>query len=122
MDLKGYLFLALALTLNAGANILLKVGALRLEPLASPDFLPRLLTNYTLLAGLGLFALNVVFYAAALTRLSLSVAYPVMTAGAILIVVTASLLFLKEGITTPQWFGLALIVFGIILVTTRTPA
>lgn len=121
MDLKGYLFLALALTLNAGANVLLKVGALRLEPLASPEFLPQLFTNYALLAGLGLFALNVVFYAAALTRLNLSVAYPVMTAGAILIVVSASLLFLQESITTPQWLGLALIVLGIILVTARTP-
>ena len=121
MDVKGYLFLSLALALNAGANILLKVGALRLEPLASPEFVPRLFTNYTLLTGLGLFALNVVFYAAALTRLNLSVAYPVMTAGAILIVVTASLLFLKESMTTSQWLGLGLIVCGIVLVTTRSP-
>ena len=122
MDVKGYLFLSLALALNAGANILLKVGALRLEPLASPEFVPRLFTNYTLLTGLGLFALNVVFYAAALTRLNLSVAYPVMTAGAILIVVTASLLFLIEGIRPPRWVGVALVVVGGVLVSSRWPS
>jgi len=116
----GYLFLALALTLNAVANILLKVGAGRLGDLSEPGAVARLLTNYHLLAGLALFALNVAFYAAALTRLNLSVAYPVMTAGGIVIVVSVSILVLREAVTAPQVAGLALLVVGIVLVTHRS--
>lgn len=86
----GYLFLVLAQTLNATANILLKIGAGRLGDLGEPGAVARLLTNYYLLAGLAVFALNVVFYAGALTGLNLSVAYRVMVAGGIVIVVSVS--------------------------------
>ena len=55
------LFLALALLLNATANVLLKIGAARLGGLDEPNLAGRLITNYHLLAGLSLFALNVVF-------------------------------------------------------------
>lgn len=116
----GYLFLVLALTLNATANVLLKVGAGRLGDLSEPGTITRLLTNYYLLAGLGLFALNVVFYAAALARLNLSVAYPVMMAGGIVIVVSVSILVLHEAVTAPQIAGLVLLVVGIVLVTHRS--
>jgi small multidrug resistance pump len=112
----GYLFLALALTLNAAANVLLKLGAENLGRLDAPDLIGRLLTNYHLLAGLVLFALNVVFYAAALTRLNLSVAYPVMTAGGVLIVVSVAFFWLKEPIAPAQILGLLLLVAGILLV------
>ena len=113
----GYLYLALALILNAAANVLLKIGAGQLGPLDAPDLVGRLLTNYHLLAGLALFALNVVFYAAALTRLNLSIAYPVMTAGGVLIVVSVSFFFLKEPLAPAQMLGLLLLVAGILLVT-----
>ena len=115
----GYALLALALTLNAAANVLLKVGASRLGPLQGPDLAARLLGNVHLWAGLALFGLNVVFYAVALTRLNLSVAYPVMTAGGILIVVTVSFIWLREPVSTSQALGLALLVAGILLVTHR---
>ena len=115
----GYALLALALTLNAAANILLKVGAGRLGPIHEPDLVARLLGNVHLWAGLALFALNVVFYAAALTRLNLSVAYPVMTAGGVIIVVTVSFIWLREPISGSQALGLALLIAGILLVTLR---
>lgn len=73
----GYVFLALALSLNAGANLLLKVGAVRFDLQEGP-LLMRTVTNPWLIAGITLFALNVAFYVAALQRLDLSVAYPVM--------------------------------------------
>ena len=113
----GYLYLAIALTLNAAANILLKVGATHLGGLDEPGLIGRLLTNYHLLGGLVLFALNVVFYAVALTRLDLSIAYPVMTAGGIMIVVTVSVLLLSESLSVIQLVGLGFLVLGIILIT-----
>ena len=118
----GYLFLFLALTLNATANILLKVGAARLGVLDEPNLVGRLFANYHLLAGLSLFALNVVFYVLALTRLNLSVAYPIMMAGGVVIIVTVSILLLHEALTIRQTVGLFLLIVGIVLVTERSTA
>lgn len=115
----GYLLLTVALTFNAVANILLKLGAGRLGAFGEPGFAGRLLVNHQLLAGLALFALNVVFYAAALTRLNLSVAYPVMMGGSLFIVVTVSILLLKEPVSATQMIGLVLLVLGMTLVTHR---
>ena len=75
---------------------------------------------YYLVAGLPLFALNVVFYMVALSRLDLSVAYPIMVAGGIVIVVSVSALLLGEPIDVPQGIGLILLVVGIALVGHRS--
>ena len=115
----GYLFLALALTLNATANVLLRLGAARIGGLDGADLIGRVLTNYHLLAGLALFALNVVFYVAALTRLNLSVAYPIMMAGGVVIVVAVSVLFLRETVAAREMLGLLLLLLGIVLVAER---
>ena len=113
----GYLYLALALTLNATANVLLKIGVSSLGGLHEPELMGRVLSNYQLLGGLLLFALNVIFYAAALTQLDLSTAYPVMTVGGIMIVVTLSFLFLNETPSSSQLLGIGLMLVGIVLVT-----
>jgi multidrug transporter EmrE-like cation transporter len=118
----GYLFLAFALVLNATANVLLKIGATRLGGLDEPNLAGRLITDYHLLAGLSLFALNVVFYVLALARLNLSVAYPIMMAGGVVIVVAASVLLLHETLTIRQAIGLFLLIVGIVLVAERSAA
>jgi multidrug transporter EmrE-like cation transporter len=117
-----YVFLVAALALNALANMLLKAGAAHLGGLAEPHLVQRVLGNPYLLAGLLLFALNVGFYLAALTRLNLSVAYPVMVAGGLVIVVLGSALWLGETVTPLQWSGIALLAVGIVLVTWRPAA
>ena len=116
----GWLLLVVALTLNATANILLKLGATQLGGLGGPDLIGRLARDYYLFAGLLLFALNVVFYMVALSRLDLSVAYPIMVAGGIVIVVSVSALLLGEPIDVPQGIGLILLVVGIALVGHRS--
>lgn len=118
----GYLLLFTALGLNAIANLLLKQGADRLTPLGEPGSIQALLANYHLFGGLILFALNVVFYVGALARLNLAVAYPIMMAGGVLIVFSASVLLLKEPFNAPQLIGTALLIAGIILITARGTA
>jgi small multidrug resistance pump len=118
----GYLFLTFALLLNATANVLLKIGATRLGGLDEPNLAGRLITDYHLLAGLSLFALNVVFYVLALTRLNLSVAYPIMMAGGVVIVVAVSVLLLHEALTIRHAIGLFLLIVGIVLVAERSTA
>jgi multidrug transporter EmrE-like cation transporter len=114
-----YLFLAVALTLNAIASIMLKMGAERLAGLRGRELAVAVIADYPLLLGLALFALNFVFYTAALVRLDLSVANPIMTAGGMVIVVCTSVLFLRESVTAVQLTGVLLLVIGIALVAHR---
>jgi multidrug transporter EmrE-like cation transporter len=114
-----YVYLAVALALNAVASILLKIGAERLAGLRARDLAAAIIADFPLLLGLALFALNFVFYAAALVRLELSVANPIMTAGGMLIVVCCSVLFLRESVTAVQLIGVLFLVAGIVLVAHR---
>ena len=118
----GYVFLTVALTLNATANLLMKMGADRLEAFEGPGMLKGVLTNYFLVGGVVLFGLNIVFYVAALTRMNLSIAYPVMMAGGILIVVSVSVLHFRESLTLAQIVGILLLMAGLVLVTHRAQA
>jgi multidrug transporter EmrE-like cation transporter len=115
----GYVFLTVALTLNATANLLLKMGADRMGAFEGLGSLREIVTNRYLVGGLVLFALNIVFYVAALARMNLSVAYPVMMAGGVLIVASASVLYFREPLTVAQVCGILLLMAGILLVTHR---
>jgi small multidrug resistance pump len=112
----GYGFLVAALRLNATANILLKMAALRIGPWSGGGALFRLATNYHLMAVLLLVVLSTAFYVAALTRLSLSIAYPVMGSGGIAIIASISILYLGERITLPHLAGFVLLAAGTTLI------
>jgi multidrug transporter EmrE-like cation transporter len=108
----GYVFLVIAFTLNASANVFLKTGAQKLEEMSAS----ALLTNYALLAGLTLFGLNVVFYALALKNLPLSISYPVMVAGSLVLVTFGSVFYVGETITLTQALGMVLLLIAVVLI------
>lgn len=112
----SYLFLILAFSFNALANILLKVGSRSgfvLEP-ATPAAL--LMNNWLFIAGCGVFAVNVLFYFLALRSFPISVAYPVMVVMSFIIINGYALTMLGETITMLQLVGYALIIVGLLLV------
>lgn len=111
----GWAALFIALVLNAAANALLKAGSGALRGDISASTLVAAATNPYLIAGVILFAGNVICYALALSRLPLSLAYPAMVIGGLLIVTTASVLLFSESLTYLQAGGLALIVMGVTL-------
>ncbi len=117
--------LLIALVLNASANLLIKFGMKSLgEELAGAPMLSQgvlglvrlMLRHWPLLLGLGCFALNVVFYAYALQRMPISVAYPVMVATGFAIIVTVAGWKLGESLSVGQWLGVAAILGGVALV------
>jgi multidrug transporter EmrE-like cation transporter len=113
--------LAFALIANAAANVMIKAGMRSQEvdlgePVAA---MKMMITNPLVIGGVILFAMNVVSYAYVLTRVPLSLAYPIMTSGGFLIVVTASAILLRESLSVPQMFGIALIIAGVILVASQ---
>ena len=114
----AYFYLILAFTLNSVANILLKIGAVHGFSF-SKDPLTLIGTNWQLLSGLSLFAINVIFYFLALRALPLSVAYPVMVVMGFIIVNSYALFALHEPITGGQYLGYVLIIIGLTLVVAR---
>ncbi|MEB2311817.1 MAG: hypothetical protein OZ921_12300 [Sorangiineae bacterium] len=117
--------LAIALALNAAANLFIKFGmrgvALDLAGAGLFDggvggLTRLLLKNWVVLLGVGCFAANVVFYAYALQKLPISAAYPIMVTGGFGIIVVVAGFMLGERLTMTQWAGVAAIVAGVVLV------
>ncbi|HUT83931.1 MAG TPA: SMR family transporter [Thermodesulfobacteriota bacterium] len=113
-----YMILALAIFLNALANILMKVGMMRQGASGGSPLLmaKAALVNPVLFAGVVSFALALVAYSYVLSKINLSIAYPVMTSLGYVIVIIASWMFLKEHITFVQVIGFAFIISGVWMV------
>ena len=113
------LYLLMALTANAVANILIKLGS---EQYAEGMRLlltnPRIFfTNWFFFFGVLSFVVALVFYSLVLSRMQLSVAYPIMTSVGFMIVVGFSVLALREQLHWWQWIGILLILVGVVLLS-----
>lgn len=77
----------------------------------------HLILNPYLISGLFFYGLSVIFFSRGLTRLPVSIAYPVLaSAGFIMLALSASI-FLDERLSIFQWAGMAMILAGITLLT-----
>ncbi len=114
-----YVFLALAFTFNAAANVLLKFAAT--NGFSFGSFLRGEWTKAHLYAALAavLFGLNLCFYLMSLARIPLSVGYPIMI-GMTFVITTLATLYLGERLTLVHAFGLGLILVGIFVVVRAT--
>lgn len=112
-----YLFLAVALTLNTIANTLMKIGAKNLDLIKEHGLVQGLLKDWVILIGVFLFAANIIFYVIALSKINLSVAYPIMTIGGLLLITLISYIVFKETLTPIQMGGIAFLIIGIIMVS-----
>lgn len=113
--MSAYLFLALAFVCNAGANILLKLATLHNFSFAGTlSGQWQLGTLYAAIA-IPLFGANLLFYLAALDKIPLSIAYPIMVGMTFFITIGASLL-LGEKVSYIHAIGMAMILGGILLI------
>ena len=114
-----YIFLTIALVANAMANIFIKLGAQQfsggLSELAVRPWM--FVVNIYLLSGLIFFGVALVFYTVVLSKLNLSVAYPIMTSLGFLIVIGFSVWGLDESLFWWQWLGIAMIMAGVVLLS-----
>jgi multidrug transporter EmrE-like cation transporter len=115
--------LALILTgvmLNAVAQLLLKAGARTLAglPVSFADagvLAGRLIQSVPILGGLACYAVSVVVWILALSRVPVSVAYPMLSIGYVVNLLAARVLF-AEQITLQRVAGVGVIVAGCWLV------
>lgn len=113
----SFIFLIIAFSLNALANILLKLGAQRGVDFVNLNFLEIISRNFLVVIGLLLFALNAGFYFLALRLIPLSLAYPIMVVMSLLIINTFAYFYFHESINFLQVIGYVFIIVGIIFVS-----
>jgi multidrug transporter EmrE-like cation transporter len=115
-DLAVVLF---GVLLNAGAQLLLKSGAGAVGPIAGWSGLraaaPVLALHPGVLLGLLCYALSVVVWIVALSRIDVSVAYPMLSVGYVVNALLAMWLF-GEDVSAQRWLGIAVILVGVTLV------
>ena len=110
-----------SVTLAAIAQVTLKMGMNHVtdanggQLALTGESLKQILTTLLVWVGLGIFAISAVLWLFALSRASLSFAYPFAALGYV-IIVAASILFLDEHVPPLGWAGVACIVVGILLV------
>ena len=112
--------------LNAAAQLLLKAATRPLAAFTSLD-VDTLLASVVVLArslpfwiGMACYGASLCVWLAALAKAPVSIAYPMLSIGYI-VVAFASVLWLGESLSTSKLLGIALICVGVVLVS-RSPA
>lgn len=110
-----WLSLGTAVVLNAAANILIKAGANGGGADLDAATLVGLARSPYIVAGIASFAAALAFYALALTRIELSVGYPIMVVLGIAIVFLWSVVFFQERLDWTKIAGTVLALAGVVL-------
>ncbi|PKG93990.1 multidrug transporter [Pseudomonas sp. Choline-3u-10] len=115
----NWLILMLGILSNASASVLVKMAMMPPRKFPSLGDPLGTLSNWPFWLGLGLYGAAFLLYAAALARLPLNVAQPVLTAGAIATVALLSVLIFRESFHWTTGAGIVLVIAGVALITAR---
>lgn len=118
MSIK-WIILILGILANASASVLVKMAMMPPRKFPSLSDPASALGNWPFWLGLGLYGAAFLLYAAALARLPLNVAHPVLTAGAIATVAVFSIVFFRESFHWTTAAGIVLVIAGVGLITAR---
>ncbi len=107
--------------LNAAAQIFLKAGTntLGVVSFSSSDWVGQALrigTNPHIIGGLFCYAFSLVVWIMALSRVPVSIAYPMLSIGYIVSAIAAYFLF-GEALGAVRWLGIGFIIVGVWLIT-----
>ena len=114
-----WLILILGIAANASASVLVKMALMPPRKFPSLSEPMAALTNWPFWLGLGLYGAAFLLYAAALARLPLNVAHPVLTTGAVAAVALLSVLIFREPFHWTNAAGIVLVIAGVALITVR---
>ncbi len=93
-----------------------KLGTIGAETLAHlPQLLGTIATNPLIIVGLACYGLGAAMWIVVLSRVELSMAYPMLGLGYVFVLLTSWLVF-GEAVTPLRWAGALMIVAGVVLV------
>lgn len=114
-----WLILILGIASNASASVLVKMAMMPPRKFPSLSEPMAAMSNWPFWLGLGLYGAAFLLYAAALVRLPLNVAHPVLTAGAVATVALCSVVIFREPFHWTTAAGIVLVIAGVALITAR---
>ena len=120
MTLTVFSLLLTGVLLNVTAQLLLKAGTLRVGEFAftADNIVPiglQLATQPFILAGLACYVVSVVVWILGLSRVPVSIAYPMLSIGYVVGAMAAWYLF-GESLTAQKMVGIGFIIIGVYLV------
>jgi drug/metabolite transporter (DMT)-like permease len=120
LNLTVFSFLLTGVLLNAGAQLLLKAGTSRVGQFefTASNIIPvgwQLATQPFIIGGLGCYVISVIVWIMGLSRVPVSIAYPMLSIGYIVNAFLAWWL-LGESITAQKLVGIGFIMVGVYLV------
>jgi multidrug transporter EmrE-like cation transporter len=120
MSVTAFALLMTGVLLNAGAQLLLKagtnaLGVITLSRDTWTDTLMRMATQGHFILGAACYVLSLFVWILGLSRVPVSIAYPLLSVGYIINAIAAHYLF-GEDVTTTRWLGIGFIVVGVYLV------
>ena len=121
MNAISFSLLMTGVLLNAGAQLLLKAGtnSVGVFEFSRDNIGPigwKLATEPHIVGGLGCYVISVVVWIMALSRVEVSIAYPLLSVGYVVNALAAWYLF-GEAVTLTRLLGIAIIIVGVCVVT-----
>ena len=121
MSLVSFALLMLGVFLNASAQLLLKAGtnAIGRFEFSPENIVPigmKLATEPHIAGGLACYVVSVIVWIMGLSRVEVSIAYPMLSVGYVINAAAAWYLF-GESITAQKLVGIAFIIAGVFIVT-----
>lgn len=114
MDVKAYSLLLVAILIGVVGQLLLKHGISRCPRLRLLEIV-GLIRNYPVVAGFLCYGASTLLYLQVLASIDLSIAYPTVSLGYVLVMVMSKVFF-KELIRPAQWGAVLIICAGVALV------
>jgi len=114
VELKTYSLLLAAIALAVAGQLLLKRAMLRRKNIRISE-LPALMLDAGVVMGFGCYGIGTLFYVKVLSVADLSVAYPTVSLGYVLVIVMSKVLF-GETVSASRWAAVILICIGVALV------
>ena len=120
MNAISFSLLMTGVLLNAGAQLLLKAGtnSIGVFAFSRDNIAPvgwQLATEPHIIGGLGCYVVSLVVWIMALSRVEVSIAYPMLSIGYVVNALAAWYLF-GEAVTATRLIGIGVIIIGVYLV------
>ena len=120
MNFVSFMLVLAGVMLNAAAQLLLKAGTNGIGAFAftADNLIPvgiKAASNPFIVSGLGCYAVSVVVWIMALSRVEVSLAYPMLSIGYVVNAVAAWYLF-GEALSAQRMIGIGTIIVGVFLV------
>ena len=120
MNAVTFVLLMTGVLLNAAAQLLLKAGtnAIGQFEFSAQNILPvgmKLALEPHIAGGLACYVVSVAVWIVGLSRVQVSIAYPMLSLGYVVNAIAAHYLF-GEAVTVSRWLGIGFIIVGVYLV------